>query len=91
MDSWSFQPSVHSETASSTIFYLWVWKMTFVIFEQPGFYLLQHGYLCWAPCFFGKLPYTGATVWSAFLPESLKYPNEGGAGFCIRNRNSAFG
>ena len=21
-----FQPAVHSETASSTIFYLWVWK-----------------------------------------------------------------
>ena len=32
----SFQPSVHSETASSAIFYLWVWKMTFFIFENPG-------------------------------------------------------
>ena len=31
-----FQPSVHSETASSAIFYLWVWKMTFFIFENPG-------------------------------------------------------
>ena len=31
-----FQPSVHSETASSAIFYLWVWKMTFLIFENPG-------------------------------------------------------
>ena len=30
------QPSVHSETASSTMFYLWVWKMTFCIFENPG-------------------------------------------------------
>ena len=28
-----FQPSVHSETASSTIFYLLVWKMTF--FGKP--------------------------------------------------------
>ena len=36
MDFWGFQPSVHSETASSAIFYLWVWKMTFVIFENPG-------------------------------------------------------
>ena len=33
---WGFQPSVHSETASSAIFYLWVWKMTFFIFENPG-------------------------------------------------------
>ena len=31
-----FQPSVHSETASSAIFYLWVWKMTFSSFENPG-------------------------------------------------------
>ena len=31
-----FQPSVHSETASSTIFYLWVWKLTFFVFENPG-------------------------------------------------------
>ena len=30
-----FQPSVHSETASSTIFYLWGWKMTFYIFKNP--------------------------------------------------------
>ena len=30
-----FQPSVLSKTASSTIFYLWVWKMTFFIFENP--------------------------------------------------------
>ena len=31
-----FQPSVHSETASSAIFYLWVWKMTVCILENPG-------------------------------------------------------
>ena len=31
-----FQPAVHSETASSAIFYLWVWKMTFSSFENPG-------------------------------------------------------
>ena len=30
-----FQPSVHSETASSATFYLWVWKMT-SFFENPG-------------------------------------------------------
>ena len=40
-----FQPSVHSETASSTIFYLWVWKMTFLFLKIPGFYLLQDGYI----------------------------------------------
>ena len=28
------QPSVHSKTASSTIFYLWVWKMTFLVFKN---------------------------------------------------------
>ena len=31
-----FQPSVHSGTASTAIFYLWVWKMTFFVFENPG-------------------------------------------------------
>ena len=31
-----FQPPVHSETASSTIFYLYVWRMTFLISENPG-------------------------------------------------------
>ena len=31
-----FQPSVHSKTASSSLFYRWVWKMTFWIFENPG-------------------------------------------------------
>ena len=36
MDFWGFQPSVHSETASSAIFYLWVGKMTFFIFENPA-------------------------------------------------------
>ena len=30
-----FQPSVHSETASSTIFYLWVCQVTCFIFENP--------------------------------------------------------
>ena len=30
-----FQPSVHSKTASSTIFYLWVWKLTFFDLENP--------------------------------------------------------
>ena len=34
-NSGGFQPSVHSETASSTIFYLWVWKKTFFVFENP--------------------------------------------------------
>ena len=34
-NSGGFQPSVHSANASSTIFYLWVWKMTFLIFENP--------------------------------------------------------
>ena len=34
-NSGGFQPSIHSETASSTIFYLWVWKMTFSICENP--------------------------------------------------------
>ena len=37
-----FQPSVHSETASSVIFYLWLWKMTFFIVENPG--------ILWDPC-----------------------------------------
>ena len=31
-----FQPSVHSETASSAIFYLWVWKMTFYFGKSRG-------------------------------------------------------
>ena len=30
-----FQPSVLSKTASSTIFYLWVWKMTVFLLENP--------------------------------------------------------
>ena len=53
-----FQPSVHSETASSATFYLWVWKMTFFIFENPGIrmaiyiytyvyiYIYTHMYMC---------------------------------------------
>ena len=40
---WGVQPSVHSETASSAIFYLW--KMTFLFLKLPGFYLLQDGYI----------------------------------------------
>ena len=45
-----FQPSVHSETASSTIFYLWVWKMTFSIIENPWIlstpgWLKTHNYM----------------------------------------------
>ena len=35
------QPSVHSETASSAIFYLWVWKMTFLMVENPGILSIQ--------------------------------------------------
>ena len=34
-NSGGFQPSVQSETASSTMFYLWVWKVTFIVFENP--------------------------------------------------------
>ena len=36
-----FQPSVHSETASSTR----VWKMNFLFLKTPGFYPLQDGYI----------------------------------------------
>ena len=39
-----FQPSVHFETASSTIFYVWVLKMTFSAFENPGI-LFSAGWL----------------------------------------------
>ena len=40
-----FQSSVHSKMASSTTFYLWVWKMTFFIVENPGI-LSTPGWLC---------------------------------------------
>ena len=40
-----FQPSFHSETASSTTFYLCVWKKTFCIFENPSI-LSTPGWLC---------------------------------------------
>ena len=46
---WDFQPSVHSETASSAIFYLWVWKMTFFIFENPEI-LSTPGWLYMCTC-----------------------------------------
>ena len=39
-----FQPSRVCQTASSTIFYPWVWNMTLFIFENPH-NLLQDGYI----------------------------------------------
>ena len=40
-----FQPSVHSTTASSTTFYLLVWKITISFLKISGVYLLQDVYI----------------------------------------------
>ena len=44
-----FQPSVHSDTASSTIFYLYMMGLEnylFYFLKIPRFYLLQDVYIC---------------------------------------------
>ena len=65
-----FQPSVHSETASSAMFYLWVWKMTFFVLKIPGCYLLEDGYnytWCCPPIYLHILLSNGTWTLTTFV------------------------